>query len=488
VTAWKLEPSVFVIHGATGDLTRRKLVPALARLRRHAEPGTRTVVLGVGRRSDLDDASFRRWMKDAVAESGTREAGLDEWIDAHVHYHHQPETAAASCDDLAARLRSLEAAHGLPGNRVFYLSLPPSRFIPTIEALGNAGLSRAPGWARLVVEKPFGRDLASAQELNRTIHRCWSESQVYRIDHYLGKETVQNLLVFRLANAIFEALWNRSHVESVQILVGEELGVETRAGYYDQTGALRDMVQSHLAQLVCLVAMEVPAAVDAESIRHEKVKVLRSAAAPRVADAVFGQYAAGHEGGTPVRGYLEEPGVAAESATETYVSLRLAIDNWRWQGVPFYVRTGKRLRRRVTQVAVTFRQPPVCMFESMGSCDLHSNVLLMTLQPEEGFALYFDVKAPGQPLELRTLPLSFRYEDAFARIPDAYDTLLRDVLEGDQTLFVHADEVEASWRLFAPLLGAERTVHRYTAGSWGPEAAARHRVRGAPEALQPAAE
>jgi len=486
MTAWKLEPSVFVIHGATGDLTRRKLVPALCRLRGLADPATRTVVLGVGRRPELDDASFRAWMKEAVVESGTGEDGLADWIDAHVHYHCLPEASAQACGDLATRLRALETEHGLPGNRVFYLGLPPSQFIPTIEALGEAGLSRAPGWARLVVEKPFGRDLASAQELNRTIHRSWEESQVYRIDHYLGKETVQNLLVFRLANAIFESLWNRSHVESVQILVGEELGVETRAGYYDGAGALRDMVQNHLAQLVCLVAMEVPAAVDAESVRYEKVKVLRSVATPSVADVVFGQYAAGHENGTSVPGYLEESGVAAGSSTETYVSLRLAIDNWRWQGVPFYVRTGKRLKRRLTQIAVTFRQPPVCMFESMGSCLLHSNVLLITLQPEEGFALYFDVKAPGEPLELRTLPLSFRYGDAFEKIPDAYETLLRDILEGDQTLFVHADEAEASWRLFEPLLEAERTVHRYAAGSWGPEAAARHRVRGAPETLEPA--
>jgi glucose-6-phosphate 1-dehydrogenase len=486
MTLKRVEPSVFVILGATGDLTKRKLVPALFRLRKYVDPGTRTFVLGVGRKPELDDDAFRAWLKEAVAETGEAEDGIDQWIDQHVRYHCMEETDVAGCRSLGERLGALEEEQDLPGNRSFYLSLPPSRFVPTIEALGESGLAQSPGWTHLVVEKPFGRDLASAQALNRTVHRWYDESQIYRIDHYLGKETVQNLLVFRLANAIFESLWNRSHVESVQILVAEELGVETRAGYYDKTGALRDMVQNHLAQLVSLVAMEVPATIDAESIRYEKIKVLRSMSTPSATDVVFGQYGPGENGSGPDAGYLDEPGVGVASTTETYVSLRLAVDSWRWQGVPFYVRTGKRLPKRLTQIAVTFRQPPVCLFESMGSCLLHSNVLLITLQPDEGFALYFDVKAPGEPLDLRTLPLSFRYEDAFEKIPDAYETLLRDILEGDQTLFVHSDEVEASWKLFEPLLGGDREVHHYPAGSWGPEEATRHFVRGAPETLQPA--
>ncbi len=334
-----------------------------------------------------------------------------------------------------------------------------------------------------MIEKPFGRDLPSARALNEVVHHYFKESQVYRIDHYLGKETVQNLLVFRLANGIFESLWNRNHVESVQILVAEELGVEDRAGYYDKAGALRDMVQNHLTQLFTLIAMEVPYAIEAEAIRAEKIKVLKSLSPISAKDVVFGQYAPGQADGRKVPGYLEEPGVPADSTTETYISLKLALDNWRWQGVPFYIRTGKRLEKRLTQISVTFRRPPVCMFQSMGMCLLHSNVLLMTLQPDEGFALHFDVKAPGEPFDLKTFPLSFRYGDAFTKLPEAYETLLLDVMVGDQTLFVHADEVEASWSFYETLLEGERHIHPYTAGSWGPSAAERHFVRGAPEWL-----
>jgi glucose-6-phosphate 1-dehydrogenase len=286
-----------------------------------------------------------------------------------------------------------------------------------------------------------------------------------------------------LANGIFESLWNRNHVESVQILVAEELGIEDRAGYYDKAGALRDMVQNHLTQLFTLIAMEVPFAIEAEAIRAEKIKVLRSLSPIRTEDVVFGQYAAGAIGGKKVPGYLEEQGVPPDSKTETYVALKLALDNWRWQGVPFYIRTGKRLEKRLTQISVTFRRPPVCMFQSMGTCLLHSNVLLMTLQPDEGFALYFDVKAPGEPFDLKTFPLDFRYGEVFKELPEAYETLLLDVMVGDQTLFVHSEEVEASWRFYEPLLHQDRIVHPYPAGTSGPSAAERHFVRGAPEWL-----
>jgi glucose-6-phosphate 1-dehydrogenase len=482
-----VEPNVFVIFGATGDLAERKILPALARLRATGHLDDRCLVLGVGRRDGMDDAAFRaaarRALEAAKLPAGAREA----WRDEAVFWQSMPRSDEEDGRALAARLARLEADHGIPANRTFYLSLPPERFAPTIGLLGGAGLARSAGWTRLVIEKPFGRDLESARALNDVVHRHFDESQVYRIDHYLGKETVQNLLVFRLANPIFESLWNRSHVEAVQILVAEELGVEDRAAYYERAGALRDMVQNHLTQLLTLVAMEVPASIEAESIRHEKVKVLRSLSDIAPDDAVLGQYVSGCAGGDPVAGYLAERGVAPDSRTETYVSLRLAIDNWRWQGVPFVLRTGKRLARRTTQIALTFRQPPVCMFQTMGACLLHSNILVITLQPDEGFDLHFDVKRPGEPFDLETLPLSFRYGDRYAGLPDAYETLILDELLGDQTLFVHADEVEASWKLYAPVLDdPRRRVHPYAAGSWGPAEAEHHFERGAPEWLHDA--
>lgn len=480
-----VEPNVFVIFGATGDLTERKLMPALAKLREQGRLHDRCLIVGVGRRHGMDDASFRADVRDWLHAARLSPDALAAWRDDFVFWQPMPKGDVDDARLLSRRLAELEAAHGIPANRTFYLSLPPTRFIPTIEALGAAGLAKSSGWTRLVIEKPIGRDLASARQLNAIAHQSFDEGQIYRIDHYLGKESVQNLLVFRLANPIFEELWNRNHVESVQILVAEELGVEERAGYYDTAGALRDMVQNHLTQLMTLVAMGVPAAVDAESIRYEKIKVLRSLSAIRPEDVVLGQYAAGAVKGKPVAGYRSEKDIPPESKTETYVSIRLAVDNWRWQGVPFVLRTGKRLAKRLTQIALTFRLPPVCMFESLGACLLHSNVLVITLQPDEGFDLHFDVKKPGQPFDLETLPLSFRYGDRFDALPDAYETLLLDVLEGDQTLFVHADEVEASWKLYAPILEAtDRVVHPYPAGSWGPTAADRHFLRGAPEWLE----
>ncbi len=476
-------PNVFVIFGSTGDLAKRKLLPALFNLERCGYLGRRCHVLAVGRRAELDDAGFRADAENALVEARFPRAEASAWCADRIHYHAMPVGDPQDYRALATRIGALESAESLPGNRTFYLSLPPAQFAPTIHGLGEAGLSNAPGWARVVIEKPFGRDLASTRALNSVVHQYFQESQVYRIDHYLGKETVQNLLVFRLANGIFESLWNRDHVESVQILVAEELGVEDRAGYYDRAGALRDMVQNHLTQLFTLIAMEVPYAIEAEAIRAEKIKVLKSLSPLSPKDIVYGQYAPNEVGGRRIAGYLEEPGVPADSTTETYISMKLTLDNWRWQGVPFYVRTGKRLEKRLTQISVTFRRPPVCMFQSMGTCLLHSNVLLMTLQPDEGFALHFDVKAPGEPFDLRTFPLSFRYGDAFVKLPEAYETLLLDVMDGDQTLFVHAQEVEASWSFYEPLLDAARTVNPYPAGTWGPSAAEAHFVRGAPEWL-----
>ncbi len=347
------EPSIFVIIGATGDLAKRKILPALFELHRHGMTDRGCVILGVARDAAMDDAGFRAIVRDAIPkDAGAQGGDVSSWIDANVFY--QPIGNAESGDFVAlkTRIEGLEHDHNIPGKRSFYLSLPPEAFPPTIAALGAAGLNHSSGWTRLVIEKPFGRDLPSAEALNRLVHQYFDESQVYRIDHYLGKETVQNLLVFRFANAMFESLWNRDHIESVEITVAEELGVEQRAGYYEHAGALRDMVQSHLTQLLALVAMEVPTAFEAGAIREEKIKALRSIAPMREESAVFGQYTAGRIDGQAVAGYRQEPGVSPSSNTETFVALRMCLDNWRWQGVPFYLRTGKRLARRLTEIRV----------------------------------------------------------------------------------------------------------------------------------------
>ncbi len=467
----KVDSHLFIILGGTGDLTGRKLLPALYHLARQDLVDGRFAVLGVGRKRELDDAAFRGWAREELHAARVRDDGLEAWCDERLHYFGTGGDGSGRYPELAARIEEIERLHGLAGNRLFYLALPPGAFASTIRGLGEAGLHHSKGWTRLVIEKPFGRDLASARELNELAHAYFSESQLYRIDHYLGKETVQNLLVFRFANAMFESLWNRDRVANVQITVAESLGVEDRAGYYDRAGALRDMVQNHLTQLLSLIGMEVPIAFESDAVRYEKVKLLRSISPVAPEDVVFGQYGAGQIDGQQVPGYLSEPRVADQSRTETFVALRLKIDTWRWQGVPFYIRTGKRLPRRVTQIAVTFRQPPVCLFESFGGCEMRPNVLMLTLQPDEGFALCIDVKVPGEPFRLETLPLHFQYREAFGSIPDAYETLLLDVLSGDQTLFVHADETEAAWQLYTPLMDQTVELHSYPAGSWGPAAA-----------------
>jgi glucose-6-phosphate 1-dehydrogenase len=464
-----LEPHLFVIFGGKGDLAQLKLLPAVAGLagRRRLPPGT--AVLGLGR-NDVSDEEYRAWARESLVQTEVGDAAA-AWCAECLYYQ---TTGGGTPDDyrrLAERIRELERERGLPGNRVFYLALPPAVFAPTIEALGEAGLNEGPGWTRLVIEKPFGTDLDSARQLNRRLHRHFAEEQVYRIDHYLGKETVQNLLVFRFANPIFESLWNRDRIESVQITVAETVGAGQRAGYYDRSGALRDMVQNHLTQLLTLVAMEVPAAFEAEAIRAEKVKVLRSILPIGERDIVWGQYVAGEISGQMVPGYRDEVGVPEDSGTETFVGLRVEVANWRWQGVPFVLRTGKRLPGRVTEIRVAFRRPPVSIFQPFPECRLHSNVLTLRLQPDEGFRLSFDVKTPGEGVHLATQYLRFAYGEAFGMLRDAYETLLVDVMTGDQTLFVHADEVEAAWRLYTPVLERPRAPLPYPAGTWGPAAA-----------------
>ena len=461
--------TLFVIFGATGDLARRELLPWVVDLARQHRLGQPFRLLGVGRDPQLDDASFRHLVIAALTEDDRNTRGLAEWCDEHVHF--QQALEPGHYDDLAQRIEAMEAEAGLPGNRAFYLALPPHVFQPVIDQLGRVGLASSPGWTRLVIEKPFGSDLATARELNAIVHRTFDESQVFRIDHYVGKETVQNLLVFRFANPIFESLWNRDRIEHVQITVAENSGMRERGAFYEHTGCLRDMVQNHVTQILTQVAMEVPVAYDAEAVRYEKIKVLRAITGVGPDDVVFGQYGAGVVDGESAPAYRDEHQVAADSSVETFVALRLFVNNWRWHGVPFYLRTGKRLPRRVTEIVVTFKGPPVRLFESLACSEVASNRLVIRLQPDEGFALFFDVKRPGEPLCLENLPLHFRYQEAFGALPAAYETLLADVVEGDQTLFVHADEVEQAWRLYTPLLERELESHTYAAGTWGPPAA-----------------
>ncbi|MDF0666934.1 MAG: glucose-6-phosphate dehydrogenase [Nitrospira sp.] len=468
-----VEPHLFIILGATGDLTRRKLLPALFHLRTYGELEKQNTLIVGASLPEMSADAFRLWAYEGLRNSGARNASdLQRWCEDHLYYQTLREGRLSDYQALATFIAHLEVARNLPQNRVFYLALPPAIVPATLELLDQAGLLKSRGWVRAVLEKPFGHDFHSARALNTLLHRYLDESQIYRIDHYLGKETVQNLLAFRFANPIFESLWNRNTVESVEITVAEDLGVEHRGAYYQKAGACRDMVQNHLTQLLTVVGMEVPTSFEAAEIRAEKLKVLRSIQPIHSQDVIFGQYRAWEVAGQRIPGYLEEPGVPPDSTTETYVALKLEIHNWRWRGVPFFLRTGKRLPRKITQVAVTFRAAPTQVFRSLEPGSLNSNKLLITLQPGEGFSLCFSVKTPGRPFKFTDRALGFDYGQGFGgELPEAYETLLRDVMIGDQTLFVTADFTETAWRLYDPLLIGPRPVHVYTAGSWGPREA-----------------
>jgi glucose-6-phosphate 1-dehydrogenase len=477
----------FVIFGASGDLTSRKLLPALFSLyRRHLLPPG-FFVLGCAR-TPMSDASFQARMRDALGQSAaesppTQVSAFLERCFYHAGDYQDPRFYAG----LIARLAALDRQFLQERNHVFYLATPPGLYRAIIEQLASSGLASqgkdcCSDTARFIIEKPFGRDLASAMDLGEALKRVFAESQIYRIDHYHGKETVQNILLFRFANSIFEPIWNRRYIDSVQITVAESLGIEHRAGYFEQAGLLRDIFQNHLLQMLALVTMEPPCSFDADRVRDEKVKLLRSIRPLQASGGpwVRGQYTAGSIEGQPVPGYREEQGVDPHSRVETYVAAKLLIDNWRWEEVPFYLRAGKRLSRKTSTITVRFKSVPHSMFVPLTTEDLRPNTLTFQVQPEEGISLQFQAKHPGPKLCMDQLSMRFQYSEVLEDgLPEAYERLLLDCLLGDQTLFIRHDDLQVSWALITPLLESWEAagdpeagpLHPYPAGSWGPQAA-----------------
>lgn len=478
-------PTVVVIFGASGDLTARKLIPAVYNLGYDSLLPADFHLVGYGRKP-IPDAEFRNIAENAIREFSRREINPAVWN----HIEQNTTYVAGGYDEpdafkrLAEHITAIERKITREVQVLFYISTPPTVFAPILKNLGASGLASKylgqPHHAKVIIEKPFGRNLASARELNTTIRSVFGEHQVYRIDHYLGKETVQDLLVQRFGNAILEPLWNRDFIDHVQITVAEEVGVGTRGGYYETSGALRDMIQNHTMQLLALTAMEPPVSLSAEDVRDEKVKVLKAIQPLRPGpdgDTARAQYAPGLIGGTQVPGYLDEEGISKTSATETYAAIRLSINNWRWQGVPFYLRSGKRMARRVSEIAIQFKRPPGTLFSDSPLYNIAPNTLAFQIQPDEGLSLILNGKVPG--LETRTQPvkMNFRYSTTFgSNTPEAYERLVLDAMVGDGTLFIRGDEAEASWKLYTPVLEAWDAAGRtgldiYAAGSWGPKSA-----------------
>ena len=472
-------PTTLVIFGATGDLARRKLLPALYNLAHDGALPQRFHLVGVSRREQTDE-DYRSDCEQSIRQFSRRKPDEDvlRGLLDSVRYVPGVFDDHAVYTALAKVLDDFERDAGEPLNRAFYLSTAPSYFPVIVEELGSSNLSRHDqAEVRVIIEKPFGTTLAEARELNRRVLAIFDESQVFRIDHYLGKETVQNMMAFRFANGMFEPLWNRNYIDNVQITAAEDLGIGTRAGYYDHAGALRDLIQNHMLQLLCHVAMEPPVSFTAEEVRNEKVKVLLAIPEPTHGGveemAVRAQYARGHSGGEDVPGYLEEEGVTASSTTETYAALRLEVDNWRWAGVPFYIRTGKRLARKVTEIAVTLKPVPHLAFSQAGSLGVQPNQLVLALQPNEGVSLRLGAKIPGTRMSIRPVNMEFQYGTTFlSQSPEAYERLITDAMRGDATLFTRNDEVEAQWRICDPIVSAWSAqpgpLAVYPAGSQGP--------------------
>ncbi len=480
------DPCILVQFGASGDLAARKLIPAYYRLFLKRRLPPEFTLVGVARR-DWSHEEFRTKMRKAMEEFAPKDLGpAAAWEDfaSRLYFSRLDIGNPEDYQKLDQLLKDLDRERATRGNRIFYLAVSPTFYAEAVQQLGAAGMVKDPRQSKVVIEKPFGHDLSTAQELNRVVRGVCAEEQLYRIDHYLGKETVQNLLVFRFANIIFEPIWNRNYIDHVQITVAEAVGVEDRAGYYETSGALRDMVQNHLMQVYCLTAMEPPVSLAGDGVRNEKTKVLQATRLANTRDintaAIRAQYASGWMAGKQVPGYKEEPNVSPTSTTPSFVALKLECDSWRWKGVPFYLRTGKRLPKKAAEVAIHFRQAPLVLFQSAAQ-EVSPNVLVMRLQPQEGISIRFESKIPGTALRTRSVDMDFRYGTTFgSESPEAYERLMLDCLLGDQTLFTRSDEVEAAWRVITPVLTAWESesngsvpppVHTYEAGTWGPLAA-----------------